>query len=163
MLLKCCTRYVSKFGKLRSGHRTREDQFPLYSPKRQCPSVFKLLYSCACFICQQGDAQNPPSQASAGHEPRTSRCISWVSNRQKNQRSNHLHWMDHRKSKRIPENTDFCFIDYSKAFAKLWKILKETGISDYHTYLLRNLYAGQEPTIRTRYGTADWFKTGKGV
>ena len=76
--------------------------------------------------------------------------------------------MDHRKSKRIPENTDFCFIDYSKAFDcvdhnKLWKILKETGISDYHTNLLRNLYAGQEPTIRTRYGTADWFKTGKGV
>ena len=53
---------------------------------------------------------------SAVCEPRTSRCISWVSNRQKKQRSNCLHWMDHRKSKRIPENTDFCFIDYSKAF-----------------------------------------------
>ena len=62
----------------------------------------------------------------------------------------------------------FCFIDYAKAFDcvdhnHLWKILKEMGISDHPTCLLRNLYAGQEATVRTGHETADWFKTGKGV
>ena len=62
----------------------------------------------------------------------------------------------------------FCFIDYAKAFEcvdhnKLWKILKEMGIPDHLTCLLRNLYAGQEATVRTGHGTTDWFQTGKGV
>jgi len=66
----------------------------------------------------------------------------------------------------VEENsTYFCFIDYAKAFDcvdhnKLWKIL-EMGISDHFTCLLRNLYASQEATVRTRYGTMDWFKLGK--
>ena len=60
-----------------------------------------------------------------------------------------------------------CFIDYAKAFDcvdhnKLWKILKEMGIPDHLTCLLRNLYAGQEATVRTGHGTTDWFQTGKG-
>ena len=62
----------------------------------------------------------------------------------------------------------FCFIDYAKSFDcvdhnKLWKILKETGIPDHLTCLLRNLYAGQEATVRTGHGTTDWFQIGKGV
>ena len=62
----------------------------------------------------------------------------------------------------------FCFIDYAKAFDcvdhnKLWNILKEMGILDHLTCLLRNLYAGQEATVKTRHGTMDWFKIGKGV
>ena len=62
----------------------------------------------------------------------------------------------------------FCFTDYTKAFdhvdlKKLWKILREMGISDHFTCLLRNLYAGQEATFRTEHGTADWFQIGKGV
>ena len=62
----------------------------------------------------------------------------------------------------------FCFIDYTKAFNcvdhnKLWKALKEMGIPDHLACLLRNLYAGQEATVRTLYGTTDWFKTEKGV
>ena len=77
--------------------------------------------------------------------------------------------MNHRKSKRVPEkNIYFCFIDYAKAFDcvdhnKLWKILKEMGIPDYLTCLLRNLYAGREATVRTGHGTTDWFQIGKGV
>ena len=60
----------------------------------------------------------------------------------------------------------FCFIDYAKAFDcvdhnKLWKILKELGIPDHLTCLLRNLYAGQEATVRTGHGTIDWFQKGK--
>ena len=66
------------------------------------------------------------------------------------------------------KNIYFCFIDYAKAFNcvyhdKLWKILKEMGIPDYLTYLLRNLYAGQEATVRTGHGPTDWFQIGKGV
>ena len=62
----------------------------------------------------------------------------------------------------------FYFIDYTKAFDcvdhnKLWKILQEMGIPDHLTCLLRNLYAGQEATVRTRHGTTDWFQIGKGV
>ena len=62
----------------------------------------------------------------------------------------------------------FCFIDYAKAFDcvdhnKLWKILKEMGIPDHLTFLLKNLYAGQESTVRIRHGITDLFQTGKGV
>ena len=62
----------------------------------------------------------------------------------------------------------FCFIDYAKAFdcvdhKKLWKILKEMGIPDHLTCLLRNLCAGQEETVRTGHGTTDWFQIGKGL
>ena len=67
-----------------------------------------------------------------------------------------------------PLTVYFCFIDYAKAFDcvdhnQLWKILKETGIPDLLTFLLRNLYAGLEATVRTRHGTTDWFQIGKGV
>ena len=63
---------------------------------------------------------------------------------------------------------NICFIDYAKAFDcvdhnKLWEILKEMGIPDHFTCLLRNLYAGQEATVRTGHGTTDWFQIGKGV
>ena len=76
--------------------------------------------------------------------------------------------LDHRKSKRIQKNTYFCFIDYAKAFDcvdhnKLWKVLQEMGAPDHLTCLLRNLYAGQEATVRTGYGTTDWFQIGNGV
>ena len=76
--------------------------------------------------------------------------------------------MDHRKSKGIPENHLLWFIDYVKAFDfvdhnKLWKILKEMGISDHLTCLLRDQYAGLIATVRITHGTTDLFKTGKGI
>ena len=72
------------------------------------------------------------------------------------------------KAREFQTNIYFCFIDYAKAFDcvdhnKLWKILKEKGIPDYLTCLLRTLYAGQEATVRTGHGTTDWFQIGKGV
>ena len=72
------------------------------------------------------------------------------------------------KSRQVQKNIYFCFIDYAKALDcvdhnKLWKILKEMGIPDHLTCLLRNLYAGQEATVRTGHGTTDWFQIGKGV
>ena len=73
-----------------------------------------------------------------------------------------------RKKQEFQKNIYFCFIDYAKAFDcvdhnKLWTILKEMGIPDHLTCLLRNVYAGQEARVRTGHGTADWFKIGKGV
>ena len=72
------------------------------------------------------------------------------------------------KPREFHKSIYFCFIDYVKAFDcvdhnKLWKILKEMGLPDNLTCLLRNLYAGQEATVRIRDGTADWFQIGKGV
>ena len=73
-----------------------------------------------------------------------------------------------RKARKFQKNIYFCFIDYAKAFDcvdhnKLWKILKEMGIPDHLTCLLRNVYAGQEATVRTGRGTKDWFQIWKGV
>ena len=73
-----------------------------------------------------------------------------------------------KKARELQKNTYFCFIDYAKAFDcvdhdKLWKSLKEMGIPDHLTCLLRNLYASQEATVRTGHGTTDWFQIGKGV
>ena len=73
-----------------------------------------------------------------------------------------------KKVTELQKNIYFSFIDYAKAFDcvdhnKLWKILKEMGIPDHLTCLLRNLYAGKEATVRTRHGTTDWFQIMKGV
>ena len=72
------------------------------------------------------------------------------------------------KAREFQKNIYFCFIDYAKAFDcvynnKLWKILKEMGIPDHLTCLLRNLYASQEATVRVGHGITDWFQIGKGV
>ena len=72
------------------------------------------------------------------------------------------------KTREFQKNIYFCFIDYAKAFDcvghnKLWKILQEMGIPDNLTFLLRNLYAGQEATVRTGHGTTGWFQIGKGI
>ena len=84
-----------------------------------------------------------------------------------NQRSNCQHPLDHQESKRVQKKSTSA-LDYAKAFEcvnhnKLWKILQGMGIPDHLTCLLRNLYAGQEATVRTGHGTIDWFQIGKGV
>ena len=78
-----------------------------------------------------------------------------------------IHWIME-KAREFQKNICFCPIDYAKAFdcvdhKKLWKILKEMGITNHLTCLSRNLYADQEATVRTGHGTIDWFKTGKGI
>ena len=78
-----------------------------------------------------------------------------------------IHWII-KKAREFQENIYVCFIDYAKAFdcvdhKKLWKILKEMGIPDNLTCLLRNLHVGQKATVRTVHGTADWFQIGEGV
>ena len=78
-----------------------------------------------------------------------------------------IHWIIE-KAREFQKNIYFCFIDYDKAFNcvdhnKLWKILKEMETPYHLTCLLRNLYAGQDATVRTGHGITDWFQTGKGV
>ena len=78
-----------------------------------------------------------------------------------------IHWIIE-KAREFQKNIYFCFTDYTKAFDcvdhnKLWKILQEMGILDHLTCLLRNLYAGQEVTVRTRHGTTDWLQIMKRV
>ena len=73
-----------------------------------------------------------------------------------------------KKPREFQKNIYFCFIDYANAFDcvdhnRLWKILKEMGIPDHLTCLLRNLYAGQEVTVKTGHGKTEWFQIGKGV
>ena len=81
--------------------------------------------------------------------------------------SDNIRWII-KKARKFQKNIYFCFIDYAKAFEcvdhnKLWKILKEMGLPDHLTCLLRNLYAGQEATIRTGHRTTNWFQIGKRV
>ena len=78
-----------------------------------------------------------------------------------------IHWIIE-KARELQKNIYFCFIDYTEAFSyvdhnELWKILREMGIPDHLTCLLRNLYSGQEARVRTLHGTTDWFKIGKGI
>ena len=112
--------------------------------------------------------KNSPSQILAIHEPWTSRYSSWFRKGRgtRDQIANN-HWISE-KAREFQKNIYFCLIDYAKAFDcvdhnKLWKILKEMGMPDHLTCLLRNLYAGQKTTVRTGHGTIDWFQIGKGV
>ena len=78
------------------------------------------------------------------------------------------HLLDYQKNERVPEKIYFCFMDYAKAFDcvahnKLWEILKEMGIPDHLTCLLRNLCAGQEAIVRTGHRKTDWFQIRKGI
>ena len=142
------------------------------NPKeRQCPKCSN--YCTSALISHASKVMlNSLSQASTVCESRTSRCSSWFQKRQRNQKSNCQHLLHHRKHKRVPEKHlllyCFCFINYAKAFNcvdhnKLWKILREMGIPEHLTCLLRNLYAGQEATVKTRHGRRNWFQIGKGV
>ena len=142
------------------------------------------LYVCVCiyiyifFFFKQRNAQNSPSQASAICEPHGSHEVpvelelpvvqaGFRKGRGIRDQMANIRWIME-KARDFQKNIYFCFIDYAKAFDcvdhnKLWKILKEMGIPDHLTCLLRNLRAGQEATVRTGHGTADWFQIGKGL
>ena len=100
-------------------------------------------------------------------EQRTSRCSSWISKRQRNQRSHCQYPLDHRKRKRVPEKHLLLlhWLCYSICVdhKKLWKILKKMGKPEHLSCLLKNHHAGQETTVRARDGTTDWFHISKEV
>ena len=132
--------------------------------ERQCQRMFKLPHNCIHLTCQQSNAQNPSSQASTLREPRTSRFqAGFRKGRRTRDQTANIHWII-KKERECQKNIYFCFIDSAKAFNnKLWEIPKEMGIPEPLMYLLRNLYAGQEATVRTGHGTTDWLQIGKGV
>ena len=152
MLWKCCTQYTSKFGKLSSGHRTGNGQSSSQFPRRaelknvhttrQWPSPPMLVR-----LCSKSSELAFSSMWTKGIQ-----MFKLNLKRQRNQRSNCQNSLDHRESKGIQKN--ICFVDYTGAFDcvdynKLWKTLKEMGIPDHLTCLLRNLYASQEATVRS--------------
>ena len=166
MLWKCCTQYANKFGKLSRGHRTGKVQFSSQSPKKGNPKEWsnywttalishtsKLMRKIIQLRLQQYGLSNVQASFRKGRETRDQIAnICWII----------------KKPREFQNNIYFCFIDFVKVFDcmdhnKLWKILKEMGIPDQLICLLRNLYAGQEATVRTGHGTADWFQIGKGL
>ena len=156
MLWKCCPQYASKFGKLSSGHRTGKGQFSSQSKKgndKECSNYHTIaLISHASKVMlkilqarlQQYVNRELPDVQAGFRKGRGTRDqidnICWIME----------------KAREFQKNIYFCFIDYAKAFDcvnhnKLWKILKEIGIPDHLTCLLRDLYPGQEATVRTEH------------
>jgi len=126
--------------------------------------MLKLPLSCTHLTCLQSNAQNSPSQASTIYELPDVQAGFRKGKGTRDQIAN-IRWIIE-KVREFQKN--ICFIDYAKAFGcvdhnKLWKILQEMEIPDHLTCLLRNLYAGQEATVRPGLGTTDWFQIGKGV
>ena len=140
------------------------EKFSFHSNSKvgQCQRMFKL--PCNCAISHTNEVT--PKIISARHQQYMNYELPDVQvgfrkgRRTRDQIAN-IHWIIER-AKEFQKNIYFCFIDYAKAFDcldhnKLWKILKEMGIPDHLTCLLRNLYAGQEATVRTGHGKTDWF------
>ena len=150
MLWKCCTQYARKFGKLSSGHRTGKGQFSFQSQIKASQRLLKLPHTIALIshaskvilkilqarLQQYVNLELPDVQTGFRKGRGTRDQIA------------NIHWIIE-KAREFQKNIYFCFIDYAKAFDcvdhnKLWKILKEMGIPDHLTCLLRNLYAGKE-------------------
>ena len=102
-----CTQYASKLGKLFRGHSTGKSQLSFQWQRRAIQRMFKLPHNCTHLTYYQSNAQNSPSQASTIRDRWTSRYSSWIYKRQRSKRSNGQHPLDHRKSKRVPENYQF--------------------------------------------------------
>ena len=169
MLFNCWTQHTSKFGKLSSGHRTGKGQFSFQSQRKAMPKNAQTTAQLHSLHMPARYAQNASSQAST---------VCWTENFQmykldlENAEEPEITLPTFTGSKKKQENSKkniyFCFIDYAKALNcvdhnKLWKTLKEMGTPAHLTCLLRNLYAGQEATVRTGHGTMDWFQIEKGV
>ena len=168
MLWKCCTQYASNFGKLSSGHRTEKGQFSFQSQRKAMPKMFNLPHNCTHLtLCKvMLKILQARLQQYMNHELPDVQAGFRRGRGARDQIAN-IHWII-KKARESQKSIYFCFIDYAKAFDsadhnKLWKILQEMGIPDHATCFLRNLYAGQEATVRTGHGTPDWFQIGKGV
>ena len=168
MLLKCCTPYASKFRKQQWPQDWKRSVFILILKKgnakeysNNCISVLishpsKVMIKIFQVRLQQFVNWELPNVRAGFRKGKGTRDqianICWITD----------------KAREFQENIYFCISDYAKAFDCvdhniLWKILKEMGVPDHLTCLLRNLYAGQEATVRTGHGITDWFQIGKGV
>ena len=167
MLLRCCTQYASKPRKLSSGHRTRKGQFSFQSQRKIMPKNVQITVQLHSFhvikvmlkilqdrLQQYMNRELPDVQAGFRKGKGTKDQIS------------NIHWITER-ARKSPQKSSSALLTTLKPLTVWittnWKILKEMGIPDHLTRLLRNLYAGQEATVRSRHGTMDWFQIGKGV
>ena len=167
ILWKCCTQYGSIFGKLSSGQRTRKGQFSFQSQRKAMPKnshITMQLHSSHMLVKKCSKFSKPGFSnmwivnfqmfklvLQKAEEPEIKLPTSAGSSKKQEISIKHLfllYWLCQ----------SLC-VDHNK----LWKIIKDMGISDHLTWLLRNLYAGQEATVRTRHGTMDSFQIGKGV
>ena len=160
----CCIQYVSKFGKLGSGHSAGKSQFSFQSKRKAIPkNVQPILPLCSFHMLARW----------------CSKCSKlgfnsmWTENFQmyklvwgiRDQIAN-IHWIIE-KAREFQKNISICFTDYAKTFhhvdhTKLWKILKGMGVPDHLTFLLTSLCVGQKAAVRIRQGTTERFKIGKG-
>ena len=169
MLWTCSTQYASKFGKLSSGHRTGKRSVFILILKKGNAKEYSNYHTTA-FIPHGSNVMLKILQARlqsyVNYELPDVQAGSRKGRGTRDQITN-ICWIIE-KAREFQKNIYYCFIEYTKAFdyvdhSKLWKILQEMEIPDHLTCLLRNLYAGQEATVRTRHETMDWFQTGKGL
>ena len=157
MLLKCCTQNVSKLGKFSSGHRIGKGQFSFQSQRKTMPNNVQTIVQLHSFHVRKvmlKILQVRPQQYV------NFQMYKLDLEKAEEPEINCQHQLDYWKRREFQKNIYFGFIDYAKAFdcvvyKKLWKILQEIEIPDHHTCLLRNLYAGQEATVRTVHGTTN--------
>ena len=168
MISFICTPYASKFGKLSSGHRLEKVSFHSNPKERQCQRMLKLLQ--IALISHTSKVMlkilQTRLQQYVNHELPDVQAGFRKGRGSRDQIAN-IFWIME-KARKFQKNNYFCFIDYARAFDsvdhnKLWKILQEMGIPDHLNCLLRNLYPGQEATVRTGHGTTDRFQIRKGV
>ena len=166
MLWKCLTQYASKFGKLSSGHRTDLSVFIPIPKKGNAKESSN--YHTIVLISHTSKGMLRILQARLQQYVNCELLdvqAGFRNSRRSRDQIAGIYWIIE-QAREFRKNIYFCFIDYAKAFDcvdhnKLWKILKEMGIPDHLTCLLRNLYAGQEATVRTGHGTTEWFQIRK--
>ena len=166
-LLKCCTQYASKFGKLSSGHRTGKSQFSFQSQRKTMPKNAQTaaqLHSSHTLVKWCSKLSKPGFSNNVNREIPDVQAGFRKGRGTRDQIAN-IHWII-KKAREFQKNIYFCFIDYSKDWLcgsqQTVKFL-DTGIADHLICLQRNLYAGQEATVRTGHGTTYWFQIVKGV
>ena len=168
MLWKCYNQYSSKFGTLSSSHRTGKCQFSFQSQSKECQNC--SYYLTIALISHASKVMLKILQARlqqyVNHELPDIQPGFRKGRGTRDQIAN-IRWTI-KKPHEFQKNILFCFIDYAKAFNCvdlniLWKILKEMGILNHLTCLLKNLYAGQEATVRSGLETTDWFQIGKRI
>ena len=168
MLCKCCTQYASKFEKQQWPQDWKKSVFipiPKKGNVKECSN-----YSTVALISHASKVMLKILQARLQqyvNRELPNVQVGFRKGRGTRDQIANIHWIIE-KAREFHKNIYFCFIDYAKVFGcvdhnKLWKILTEMGIPDHLPCLLRNLYAGQEATVRTGHGKTDWFQIGKGV
>ena len=169
MRWKCCTQYASKFGKLSSGHRTGNCQLSFQSQRRVMPRNLQTTTQLYTF-------HMPARLCSKSFKLGFNNYVNWElpdvqagfrKGRGTRDHIANIRWSIE-KVREFQNSIYFCITDYAKVFDcvghnKRYKILKEMGILDHLSCLLRNLYSGQEATVRTGGGTMDWFIIGRGA